>query len=40
MGEMWRQEFNDYRSSLNILHDENRKIQAQLAAIAQRQEMQ
>ena len=33
-------EMNDYRRSINILHDENRKIIAQLLVVAQRQEIQ
>ena len=33
-------EMDDYKTSINILNDENRKIVAQLAVVAQRQEIQ
>ena len=39
MGEMWIEEFNDYRGSMRTLHDENKQILEQLKALAQRQEM-
>ena len=40
MGEIWIDEFNDYRRGMRMLHNENKKIMAQLAALAERQEMQ
>ena len=33
-------EMDDYKRTINILHDENRKIVAQLAVVAQREEIQ
>ena len=33
-------EMNDYKRSINILHDKNRKIVAQLTIVAQIQEIQ
>ena len=32
-------EMDDYKRTINILHDENRKIVAQLAVVAQREEI-
>ena len=36
LGHIIADEMNDYRRSINLLHDENGKIVAQLAAVAQR----
>ena len=40
LGQIIVDEMNDYRRSINLLHDLNRKIVAQLAIEPQRQEIQ
>ena len=40
MGEILLEEFNEYRVSNSLLHEENEKILGRLDVIAQRQEMQ
>ena len=40
LGQIIVDEMNDYMRSINLLHDEKRKIVAQLAAEPQRQEIQ
>ena len=40
MGEIWIDEFNDYKRGTRLLHNENMNIMARLATIAERKEMQ
>ena len=40
LGQIIVDEMNDYRRSINLLHDENRKIVGQLVVVPQRQEIQ
>ena len=40
LGQEIVEEMDDYKRSVNILHDENKKTVAQLEVVAQRQEIQ
>ena len=39
MGEIWIDEFNDYKRGTRMLHNGNKNIMARLAALVERQEM-